>query len=250
MPSFCSLVLEQALSRHGKLVSPIKMIPMSSKSPLLNVVSFRQFVNIVLKDNKDELDLTLKVKDDNFNYVIYASTGVMKCFGCGRMGHLIRACPEKREKSDASVIEQPGGAWEGRSAGTSGGEAGTASPGAAVPASPVARFTRCRCRGARFTQCQLHPVPRCPRCPLHPVPASPGARGAHGARFTQCPLHPVPAVPASPGARGARFTRCRGARFTQCRWRGAGGAVPVAWCLLHLVRVTWPRRTRIRSRQN
>ena len=61
-------------------------------------MSFRRFVYMVLKDNKDELDLTLNVKADNFNYVVYATTNGMKCFGCGLTGHLIPAgaCPEKR----------------------------------------------------------------------------------------------------------------------------------------------------------
>src|SRR4029434_5446957 len=53
-------VLLQTLSRHGKVVSQIKNIPIASKSPLLkHVMSFRRFVYMVLKDNKDELDLTL-----------------------------------------------------------------------------------------------------------------------------------------------------------------------------------------------
>ena len=94
-------VLLQTLSRHGKVVSQIKKIPIASKSPLLkHVMSFRRFVYMVLKDNKDELDLTLNVKADNFNYVVYATTNFMRCFGCGLTGHLIRACPDKRGNSD------------------------------------------------------------------------------------------------------------------------------------------------------
>src|SRR4029434_2954795 len=87
--------------RHGKVVSQIMKIPIASKSPLLkHVMSFRRFVYMVLKDNKDELDLTLNVKADNFNYVVYATTNFMRCFGCGLTGHLIRACPDKRGNSD------------------------------------------------------------------------------------------------------------------------------------------------------
>jgi len=123
-----------------------------------------------------------------FNYVIYASTGVMKCFGCGRMGHLIRACPDKREKSDAS--EQPGGAGEGRSAGIGAGGAVPASPGGggAVPASPGT--------GGALSASSSAGVAG---------PASPGAGGTLSASSGA-----GVAVPASPGAGGV----------------GDGGAVP------------------------
>ncbi len=48
------------LSRYGKLISPLKMIPIGVKSPQLkHVMSFRRFTYMVLKDNIDELDLTL-----------------------------------------------------------------------------------------------------------------------------------------------------------------------------------------------
>ncbi|KAL2081778.1 hypothetical protein ACEWY4_021596 [Coilia grayii] len=95
-------VLCEILGRYGKIVSSVKKIPISSKSPLLkHVVSFRRYVYMVLKDNGDELNLTLNVKVDNFTYVVYATTGSMTCFKCGKMGHLIRACPEQHENSDA-----------------------------------------------------------------------------------------------------------------------------------------------------
>ena len=37
----------------------------------------------------DKIDLTLNVKVDNFNCVIYVTTNTMKCFGCGQIGHLL-----------------------------------------------------------------------------------------------------------------------------------------------------------------
>lgn len=42
-----------------------------------------------IKYNKDELDLTLNINVVNFNYVVYATTNVMKCFGGGETGHLM-----------------------------------------------------------------------------------------------------------------------------------------------------------------
>ncbi len=39
------------LARSGKIVSPIKMIPIGTKSPLLkHVVSFRRYVYIILQE--------------------------------------------------------------------------------------------------------------------------------------------------------------------------------------------------------
>lgn len=94
------------LARYGKLISPIKMIPIGSKSSILkHVVSFRRFVYMVLKDNTDELDLTLNFRHEDFNYVIYASTNTMRCYACGDNGHLIRACPKKVNEPNVSVSD-------------------------------------------------------------------------------------------------------------------------------------------------
>jgi len=97
-------VLVKLLERHGRLVSPIKMIQIGCKSTLLkHVVSFRRFVYMVLKDNKEELDLTFNFNHDDFNYVVYATTNSMKCLSCGEIGHLVRVCPKKDEKSRKKV---------------------------------------------------------------------------------------------------------------------------------------------------
>jgi len=78
-------MIVQELSRHGKIVSPIKKIPLGCKSPLVkHLVSFRRQVFMILKDGEDELDLVFKFKIEGFDYTVFASSDTtIKCFGCG-----------------------------------------------------------------------------------------------------------------------------------------------------------------------
>jgi len=94
-------VLIGLLARYGKTVSPIKMIPIGTKSPLLkHVVSFRRYVYMILQDNIEELDLSFYFHHKDFYYVFFATTNIMKCFNCGEMGHMICACPGRQDKSN------------------------------------------------------------------------------------------------------------------------------------------------------
>jgi len=101
-------ILKQALSRYGKLVSPIKKITIGCESPLLkHIVSFRRFAFMIIKDDA-ELDLALNFRVDDFEYVVFVTTDKMKCFGCGKSGHLIRSCPDKSAAGgSASTKDKP-----------------------------------------------------------------------------------------------------------------------------------------------
>lgn len=105
-PLLPNSLLERELARHGKLVSSITNIPLGSKSPLLkHVVSFRRQVYMIPNDG-GELDLSLTFTIDGAHYIVFATSDtVMKCFGCGAMGHLIRACPlrPKHNESDGAT---------------------------------------------------------------------------------------------------------------------------------------------------
>ncbi len=83
VPPFLSdEILTKALSRYGKLVSPIKKIPISATSPLLkHIVSFRRFAYMIVQDD-EELDLSLSFKVDDFDYIIFVSTAKTTCFRC------------------------------------------------------------------------------------------------------------------------------------------------------------------------
>lgn len=98
------------LSRHGKVVSQMKKIPLGCKSPLLkHVVCFRRQVHMILKSETDELSVAFKFKIDGFDYIIFVSSETMKCFGCGREGHIRCACPEKTDASNVVTAEDGGG---------------------------------------------------------------------------------------------------------------------------------------------
>lgn len=105
-PFISNEMLQKELMRHGQLMSPIKMLPLGCKSPLLkHVVSFRRQVFMILKNNTEELNLLLKFRVDNSDYTVHVSSDTMKCFGCGKEGHLIKTCPLK----DSSESAAPGG---------------------------------------------------------------------------------------------------------------------------------------------
>ncbi|KAL0146859.1 hypothetical protein M9458_057798 [Cirrhinus mrigala] len=126
VPPFVSdLILTQALSRYGKMVSPIKKIPINCSSPLLkHIVSFRRFAYMIINDDAD-LDVSLNFRIDDFDYVVFVTTAKMKCFRCGTFGHLMRNCPEIIAEKERNV----GGRSEsGDLAGVS-GEAEGAPPG-------------------------------------------------------------------------------------------------------------------------
>ena len=52
---------------------------------------------MVLNHGQSELDLTIKFNDDGFDYVAFVTSNVaLKCFGWGRVGHLVRDCPNEQ----------------------------------------------------------------------------------------------------------------------------------------------------------
>ncbi|ROL42418.1 hypothetical protein DPX16_8108 [Anabarilius grahami] len=59
---------------------------------------------MVLKSQVEDLKIVLKFKIDSFDYEIFAPTESLKCFGCGKEGHLMRSCPEKETQNDSRPI--------------------------------------------------------------------------------------------------------------------------------------------------
>ncbi|KAI3376787.1 hypothetical protein L3Q82_000387 [Scortum barcoo] len=56
----------------------------------------------------------LHVRVDDYDYVIFATSSVMKCFGCGEEGHTVKACPMRADPA------RPGPAWPGGGGGRPG----------------------------------------------------------------------------------------------------------------------------------
>uniref|UniRef100_A0A3Q3EXU5 CCHC-type domain-containing protein n=1 Tax=Labrus bergylta TaxID=56723 RepID=A0A3Q3EXU5_9LABR len=132
-------MLVKELCRYGQVVSQVKM-----ESPLLkHLVCHRRQVFMVMKNNSDDLNLSFNFKVDGFNYMVFATSATMKCFGCGAEGHLIRSCPEKNvhvrgntqaapaaEVTAAAVTPGPSAVTPGPSAVTPGPSAVTPGPSA------------------------------------------------------------------------------------------------------------------------
>lgn len=58
---------------------------------------------MVLKDNTEDLDLSFSFKIDGFNYMVFASSETMKCFGWGLEAHLIQSCQQRRGEQRLST---------------------------------------------------------------------------------------------------------------------------------------------------
>ncbi|XP_077086025.1 uncharacterized protein LOC143738051 [Siphateles boraxobius] len=77
------------------------------RKTLLTRINLRQ-VHMILKSEIDELSVAFKFKIDGFDYIVFVSSETMKCFGCGREGHIRRACPEKTDGANVVTAEDGG----------------------------------------------------------------------------------------------------------------------------------------------
>ncbi|KAJ4927841.1 hypothetical protein JOQ06_015643 [Pogonophryne albipinna] len=80
--------LEKELKRYGRMASGFRTVSLGCKdTKLKHVQSLRRQVFMFL-------DCTSQTLDEGF-YMVYASAGSVKCFGCGDVGHKKIACPQR-----------------------------------------------------------------------------------------------------------------------------------------------------------
>ncbi|KAI5086075.1 ubiquitin-conjugating enzyme E2 variant 3 isoform X3, partial [Silurus meridionalis] len=96
--------IHKKLSRFGRVVSPIRKLFLGCSSPMVkNLYSFRRMAFMVFKDGTEELNTVFKFRSEGYDYSIFVTSDTeMKCFNCGKMGHLVRACPDKHSDTGVS----------------------------------------------------------------------------------------------------------------------------------------------------
>ena len=107
-PFIDNALLEQELRRFGKFASGFKTVALGCKDARLkHVQSLRRQVFMFLDAPSQTLDVSFRVKYGEGSYMVYASSGQMKCFECGDVGHKRYACPHRgTQPSDVSADAQ------------------------------------------------------------------------------------------------------------------------------------------------
>ena len=60
---------------------------------------------MILHKKDSELSLVFKLRVNDFDYAVFVNSGNLKCFACGKEGHLVRACPDKTPGRQAEPAE-------------------------------------------------------------------------------------------------------------------------------------------------
>lgn len=91
--------IERELVRFGKLASGLKPVRLGCKDARLqHVQSFRRQCFMYLKDPNGTLEVSFSLKHENRYYMLYVSSGSLKCFECGDVGHKRAACPHREPR--------------------------------------------------------------------------------------------------------------------------------------------------------
>ena len=106
-PEIPNTVLANNVSDFCKLVSPIRPIPLGIKEAnLSHVLSFRRQAYVLIEPNivlPDHINLS----NNGVNYRVFLSTESAKCFNCGEIGHLSKACKKDSAQDDNPLNPKP-----------------------------------------------------------------------------------------------------------------------------------------------
>uniref|UniRef100_A0A672N691 CCHC-type domain-containing protein n=1 Tax=Sinocyclocheilus grahami TaxID=75366 RepID=A0A672N691_SINGR len=103
--------LERILACYGKLMGPIKMIPLGIKNPQLkHIMSFRRQTYMILNAEFQNMEVAVKLALNGKDYTIFITVDSMKCFTCRKQGHVRQSCPlnmeaEKETEQVNTVVE-------------------------------------------------------------------------------------------------------------------------------------------------
>lgn len=97
-PFMPNRLLEAELCRFGKLACGFKTVSFGCKDPILkHIQSLRGQVFMFLDSPTQTLEVSFKVEHGDGSYMVFASSGQLKCFECGAVGHKCFACPHKQQ---------------------------------------------------------------------------------------------------------------------------------------------------------
>lgn len=112
-PFISNECVEKELVRFGKLASGLRAVRLGCKDARLqHVQSLRRQCFMFLNDPSGVIELSFAVRHENRPYTLYVSSGSMKCFECGDVGHKRASCPhrardERGEKAPSAGSETP-----------------------------------------------------------------------------------------------------------------------------------------------
>ncbi|KAK3549663.1 hypothetical protein QTP86_006554 [Hemibagrus guttatus] len=98
-----SVMVEDVLIALGEKVGFENLISTSrmNRAVVVFVKEQRRQVFMFLESPENTLNISFPVKHEGRTLMIYASTGNMKCFECGDIGHKRLTCPHKGRKEEA-----------------------------------------------------------------------------------------------------------------------------------------------------
>ena len=103
-------LIETELRRFGKIASGLKTLSLGCKDPKLrHVQSLRRQVFMHLDAPTQTLEVSFRVKHGDGFYMVDASSGQLKCFECGDVGHKRFECPHKRQGAPGDAEADSGG---------------------------------------------------------------------------------------------------------------------------------------------